>query len=75
MKSLIPLKVYKDRVLSSNDQIVIQTWHDNIYNNNVTLESDDEFYDNAIDHKCALENKMSTSGYISNELINNPIAF
>ena len=41
----------------------------------MNLEGDDEFYDNAIDHKCVLENMMSSPGYISNELINNPISF
>ena len=77
-KSRIPLKVYKDCVLSSNEQIVTQTWHDDfkrLYNNNGNLVGDDAFYDNAIDHKCVLENMMSSPGYISNELINNPISF
>ena len=77
-KSRIPLKVYKDGVLSSNEQIVTKTWHDDLkklYSNNENLEGDAEFYDNAVDHKCVLENMMSSPGYISNEMINNPISF
>ena len=76
--SRILLKVHKDGVLSSNEQIVTQTWHDDfkrLFNNNGNLQGDDEFYDNDIDHKCVLEKMMGSPGYISNELVNNPISF
>ena len=79
MKQIHDFDIYHSVIrYARHSLIVIQNWYGDLkrlYSNNGNLEGDDEFYDNAIDHKCVLENMLSLSGYISNELIINPISF